>query len=57
MNAKTVFPLTGWPVVTLSRGEVGWDGAEVTGAPGLGRFLRYDKPAPAIPYGGALDNA
>lgn len=44
-------------MVTLSRGEVGWDGAEETGASGLGRFLRCDKPAPPKPYGGALDNA
>ncbi len=49
--------VTGWPVLTLSRGEVVWDGAEVTGAPGRGRFLRCDKPALAKPYGGALDNA
>ncbi len=49
--------VTGWPVVTLSRGEVVWDGADVTGAPGRGRFLRCDKPASAKPYGGALDNA
>jgi dihydropyrimidinase len=44
-------------VLTLSRGEVVWDGSEVTGAPGRGRFLRCDKPAPAKPYGGVLDNA
>ena len=48
--------VTGWPVLTLSRGEVVWDGTEVTGEPGRGRFLQCDKPAAANPYGGVLDN-
>ena len=48
--------VTGWPILTLSRGEVVWDGADVTGEPGRGRFLRCDKPAAARPYGGVMDN-
>ena len=48
--------VTGWPVLVLSRGEVVWDGTEVTGAPGRGHFLPCAKPAPAEPYGGALDD-
>ena len=42
--------------MTLSRGEVVWDGAEVTGEPGRGRLLRCDKLAAARPYGGVMDN-
>ena len=48
--------VTGWPVLVLSRGEVVWDGTEVTGAPGRGHFLPCAKPAPAKPYGDALDD-
>lgn len=36
--------LTAWPAVTLSRGDVVWDGAP-KGTPGRGRFLRCDRPA------------
>jgi len=43
--------VTGWPVVTLSRGEVVWDGQEPRGAPGRGRFLPCDLPEPARPQG------
>lgn len=31
--------VTGWPVMTLSRGEVVWDDGKVTAKPGHGRFL------------------
>jgi dihydropyrimidinase len=30
----------GWPVTTLSRGEVVWQDGEVMGQPGRGRFLK-----------------
>ncbi len=36
--------LKAWPAMTLSRGQVVWDGAAFTGKPGNGRFLRCDKP-------------
>jgi hypothetical protein len=32
--------LTGWPLLTLSRGEVVWNDGEVLAQPGRGRFLR-----------------
>ncbi|MGQ0662394.1 MAG: dihydropyrimidinase [Pseudomonadota bacterium] len=41
--------VTGWPVTTLSRGEVVWQDGEVKGTPGHGRFLSCDPPAPAVP--------
>jgi dihydropyrimidinase len=41
----------GWPVLTLSRGEVVWDGVEARGAPGRGVFLPCDLPEPAKPIG------
>ena len=48
--------VTGWPVMTLSRGEVVWEGSEVTGTPGRGQFLPCDKPEPAKLTGnGILD--
>jgi dihydropyrimidinase len=43
--------ITGWPVVTLSRGEVVWDGKEPRGEPGRGRFLECDLPDAARPVG------
>ena len=43
--------ITGYPVLTLSRGEVVWDGTEPRGAPGRGRFLACDLPEPARPQG------
>jgi dihydropyrimidinase len=43
--------ITGWPAVTLSRGEVVWDGAEPKGEPGRGRFLACDLPETAKPRG------
>ncbi|HET6619014.1 MAG TPA: dihydropyrimidinase [Dongiaceae bacterium] len=36
--------LRGWPMMTLSRGEIVWNGGEPLGAPGRGRFLRCDLP-------------
>jgi len=41
--------VTGWPVITLSRGEVVWNGSEVTAEPGRGIFLPCDLPEPARP--------
>jgi dihydropyrimidinase len=38
--------LSAWPAMTLSRGEVVWDG-EPRGDAGRGRFLRCERPAPA----------
>jgi dihydropyrimidinase len=37
----------GWPVTTLSRGEVVWDAGVARGAAGRGRFLKCDLPAAA----------
>jgi dihydropyrimidinase len=39
--------VTGWPILTLSRGEIVWDGEQVIGVPGRGAFLRCDRPGPA----------
>ncbi|MDH3714442.1 MAG: dihydropyrimidinase [Gammaproteobacteria bacterium] len=41
--------VTGWPAVTLSRGEVVWNGTEITATPGRGLFLPCDLPEPARP--------
>ena len=43
------FRVQGWPVTTLSRGEVVWDDGEVRGVPGRGRFLPCALPEPARP--------
>ena len=43
--------IKGWPVTTLSRGEVVWDGKEPRGRPGRGAFLPCDLPEPAKPLG------
>ena len=43
--------ITGWPVTTISRGEVVWGDGEVTGTAGRGQFLRCELPAPAKPRG------
>jgi dihydropyrimidinase len=37
----------GWPVLTISRGEVVWRDGEVAGAPGRGVFLPCGLPEPA----------
>ena len=39
--------LGAWPALTLSRGEVVWDGAEPRGAAGRGEFLKCGPPQPA----------
>jgi dihydropyrimidinase len=36
-----------WPGLTLSRGEVVWDGTAALGVPGRGQFLACDPPTPA----------
>jgi dihydropyrimidinase len=41
----------GWPVTTISRGEVVWRDDQVLARPGRGRFLPCDKPALAAPRG------
>jgi dihydropyrimidinase len=38
--------LSAWPAITLSRGEVVWDG-EPRGSAGRGQFLRCERPLPA----------
>lgn len=43
--------VTGWPVTTLSRGEVVWRDGKVTAEPGRGRFLPCDLPDAAKPLG------
>jgi dihydropyrimidinase len=45
--------VTGWPVITLSRGEVVWADGEVKGEPGRGQFLPCDVP-PATKARGKL---
>jgi dihydropyrimidinase len=42
------FKITGWPAITISKGEILWDGA-FRGHPGHGQFLRCALPAPARP--------
>lgn len=39
--------LSAWPAVTLSRGEVVWDGSSACGAPGRGQFIACERPGPA----------
>lgn len=36
--------ITGWPVMTISRGEIVYQDDEVTGAPGRGRIVRRTSP-------------
>jgi dihydropyrimidinase len=43
--------VTGWPVTTISRGEVVWRDGAVTGAAGRGRFLPCELSAAAKPRG------
>ncbi len=43
--------VTGWPVLTLSRGRAVWRDGEVVGAPGQGRFLPCALPKAAKPLG------
>ena len=39
--------LRGWPVMTISRGEVVWNDGAFNAAPGRGQFLRCELPAEA----------
>ena len=48
--------VTGWPVMTLSRGEVVWDDGKVLGRPGRGQFLPRERFAVAANTLGALAN-
>ena len=41
--------LRGWPLTTLSRGEIVWNGSEPQAKPGRGQFLRCDLPAAPRP--------
>ncbi|MGH7124095.1 MAG: amidohydrolase family protein, partial [Stellaceae bacterium] len=43
--------VTGWPVMTISRGDVVWGDGAVKGAAGRGRFLPCELPAAAKPRG------
>ncbi len=38
--------VTGWPELTVSRGEIVWRDGEFTGTPGRGRFLPCERPHP-----------
>lgn len=40
--------VTGWPVTTISRGEIIWHDGEVRGAPGRGEFLPCGTPEPVL---------
>jgi dihydropyrimidinase len=41
--------IRGWPALTLSRGEVVWDGEQPAGLPGRGQFLKCGLPDMAMP--------
>ncbi len=47
--------ISGWPVTTLSRGEIVWNGREPLGTPGRGQFLRCQRPDMARPRGSSRD--
>ncbi|AGT10603.1 dihydropyrimidinase [Paracoccus aminophilus] len=36
--------VTGWPVMTISRGEIVWDDGKVLSTPGRGRFVARQRP-------------
>ncbi|HVF63884.1 MAG TPA: dihydropyrimidinase [Casimicrobiaceae bacterium] len=40
--------LNAWPAITISRGEVVWDGSRPQGAQGRGQFLRCERAQPAM---------
>lgn len=42
-------PISAWPAITLSRGEIVWRGGEYLGTSGHGDFLRCGLPVPARP--------
>ena len=46
--------LTGYPVMTLSRGEVVMEEARMSGSAGRGRFQKCDRPEAARPRGKPL---
>jgi dihydropyrimidinase len=46
--------LVGYPVVTLSRGEVVMEEAKMSGSAGRGRFQKCDRPEAARPRGKPL---
>lgn len=46
--------ITGYPILTLSRGEVVWDGKDPKGTPGRGQFLECDLPNPPQTGGPAI---
>jgi dihydropyrimidinase len=41
--------VSAWPGMTLSRGQVVWDGTSFLGSAGGGEFLRCGRPDPAKP--------
>ncbi|MBV8412348.1 MAG: amidohydrolase family protein, partial [Alphaproteobacteria bacterium] len=43
--------LTGYPVMTLSRGEIVMEEARMSGSAGRGHFMKCDRPLPAKPRG------
>jgi dihydropyrimidinase len=43
--------VTGWPIMTLSRGEIVYRDGEVLAAPGRGQFLPCGIPGPAQTIG------
>ena len=43
--------ITGWPAITLSRGEVVWADGEILAEPGRGEFLPCGFPESAVPLG------
>jgi dihydropyrimidinase len=49
--------IRGWPALTLSRGEVVWDGRQAAGAAGRGQFLKCSLPDPARPKSIAAEAA
>lgn len=46
--------ITGWPDVTVSRGEIVWQGGAFSGSRGRGRFLPCGLPDAARPKGAAV---
>jgi len=48
--------VTGWPVVTLRRGEVVFEDGRVVGLPGSGQLVRRE-PTQPLPHGGGGGSA
>ncbi|MBX4898772.1 dihydropyrimidinase [Rhizobium bangladeshense] len=38
--------MTGWPIMTISRGEIVWDDGKVLAEPGRGQFIARQRPFP-----------